>query len=87
VATTVSTGDDAAGSLTLVEVHTLDRVGVLYRIAAALAELQLDLVVAKVATLGHEVVDVFAVRDQTGAALDVDHRSELELAITSALAE
>ncbi len=87
VETTVSVYEDAAGDTTLVEVHTLDRVGVLYRIAAALAELQLDLVVAKVGTLGHEVVDVFAVRDPAGQTLDADHRAELELAIKSSLEE
>lgn len=87
VATRVETGRDAAGGATLVEVHTLDRVGVLYRIASALAELELDLVVAKVGTFGHEANDVFTVRDAAGEPLDADHESELRLAIEAALAE
>jgi [protein-PII] uridylyltransferase len=87
VETRVTAGMDASGRATVVEVHTLDRIGVLYRIASALAELELDIVVAKVATLGHEVVDSFTVRDAAGQPLDDDHRRELDLAITTALAE
>lgn len=87
VATTVQISQDAAGRATLVEVRTMDRIGVLYRISSALAELELDMVVAKVATEGHEAVDVFSVRDASGQPLDEDHCRELELAITAALAE
>lgn len=87
VETRVTTSRDAAGRATVVEVHTLDRVGVLYRIASALAELELDIVVAKVGTFGHEAHDVFTVRDGTGEPLDADHESELRLAIEAALAE
>ncbi len=87
VATEVTTSPDAAGRATLVEVRTMDRVGVLYRIASALAELELDLVVAKVGTFGHEAHDVFTVRDTAGGPLDADHCAELELAIRAALAE
>jgi [protein-PII] uridylyltransferase len=85
VPTKVVVADDPAGRSTIVEVHTLDRIGVLYAIATALAELELDLVVARVQTLGHEVVDVFFVRDGDGEPLDADHLAELELAITAAI--
>ena len=87
VETAVATSRDAAGRSTLVEVRTMDRVGVLYRIASALAELELDLVVAKVGTFGHEAHDVFTVRDGSGQPLDDDHCAELELAIRAALEE
>ncbi|MFP5310511.1 MAG: [protein-PII] uridylyltransferase [Actinomycetes bacterium] len=85
--TTVTTEPDPDGRATIVEVRTLDRIGVLYRIASALAELELDLVLAKVQTQGHEVIDVFYVRDATGRPLDDDHGHELDLAIRAALAE
>lgn len=85
VATRISTGPDPSGTATLVEVRTLDRLGVLYALATVLAELHLDLVVARVQTIGHEVVDVFSVRDARGGPLDADHLAELELAIRSAL--
>ena len=41
-------------------------IGVLYRITRALAELDLDIVSAKVQTLGDRVVDAFYVRDMAG---------------------
>ena len=47
-----------------------DRIGTLYRITRALADLDLDIRHAKVATLGHEVVDTFYVVDQDGAKID-----------------
>ena len=87
VATTVTTELDPSGTSTIIEVHTLDRIGVLYAIATALAELELDIVVARVQTLGHEVVDAFYVRDADGGPLDRDHLAELELAVTASLAE
>ena len=54
---------------TVIEVHTDDAVGLLYRLASALADLGLDVRVAKVATLGERVVDTFYVRDATGAKI------------------
>jgi [protein-PII] uridylyltransferase len=54
---------------TVVEVHADDDVGLLYRLASAFADLNLDVRVAKVATLGARVVDVFYVRDATGGKI------------------
>jgi [protein-PII] uridylyltransferase len=72
----------ASASSTIVEVRAPDRVGVLYRITRALADLDLDIRMAKVSTLGHEVVDTFYVRTATGGKLqDREHVKELEVAI------
>jgi [protein-PII] uridylyltransferase len=87
VPTQVSVEPDPSGRSTVIEVRTLDRIGVLYAISTALAELELDIVVARVQTVGHEVVDVFYVRDGEGEPLAVDHISELELAVGGAIAE
>lgn len=54
--------DDTPELATLVEVRAPDGPAVLYRVARAIAALGLDLRTAKVATIGHEVVDAFAVR-------------------------
>ena len=54
----------ASRDATVVEVHAPDSIGVLYRITRALAELDLDIVSAKVQTLGDRVVDAFYVRDR-----------------------
>jgi [protein-PII] uridylyltransferase len=62
----VSLDPRTSASATLVEVHAEDRVGLLHDITRALFEQELDIHVAKVDTLGPEVVDVFYVRDLAG---------------------
>ncbi len=59
----------ASRDATVVEVHAVDAIGVLYRITRALAELELNIVSAKVQTLGERVVDAFYVRDMAGDKL------------------
>lgn len=85
VATTVEVGPDESRSASVIEVRTQDRVGVLFAITDALAELALDIVVARVQTIGHEAVDVFTVRDADGHPLDEDHATEVRLAVTASL--
>jgi [protein-PII] uridylyltransferase len=87
VTTSVTARPSTSRPTTLVEVRALDRLGVLYAIAAALAELELDLVVARIQTIGHEVLDVFELRDAEGGPLDGDHVTELDLAIRAAIDE
>jgi [protein-PII] uridylyltransferase len=87
VTTSVSARPSTSRPTTLVEVRALDRLGVLYAIAAALAELELDLVVARIQTIGHEVLDVFELRDAEGGPLDDDHVTELDLAVRAAIDE
>ena len=87
VATEVTFSDDPAGRSTVVEVRTADRLGVLYAIAGAIAELELDIVVARIQTVGHEATDVFTLRDRTDGPLDPDQCSELELAVIEALSQ
>lgn len=87
VPTAVTTAADPAGQATVLEVHTQDRVGVLYAITSALAELRLDIVVARIQTMGNEVVDSFFVTDPEGQPPDGSHVDEMVLAVTSALDE
>jgi [protein-PII] uridylyltransferase len=56
----------ASRDATVVEVHAVDAIGILYRITRALADLDLNIVSAKVQTLGDRVVDAFYVRDMAG---------------------
>jgi [protein-PII] uridylyltransferase len=87
-ATTVTFDDHASAGATVIDVHTADGVGVLYRITRALAELDLDIRSAKVQTLGAQVVDAFYVRDDSGAKITDEHaRAEIERAILHSLAE
>jgi len=78
----VRVDNTASGTSTVIEVHAPDRIGVLYHITRALADLDLDIRWAKVATLGHEVVDSFYVRTASGGKVeDGEHIRELERAI------
>ncbi len=80
--TSVTVDNRASATATVVEVRAPDRIGTLYRITRALADLHLDIRHAKVATLGHEVVDSFYVADATGAKVaDGDHAREIERAV------
>jgi [protein-PII] uridylyltransferase len=80
--TSVTVDNRASDAATVVEVRAPDRVGTLYRITRALADLHLDIRHAKVATLGHEVVDSFYVADANGSKItDGDHAREIERAV------
>jgi [protein-PII] uridylyltransferase len=72
----------ASATSTVVEVRCEDRLGVLYRVTRAFADLDLDIRVAKISTLGHEVFDAFYVRTAQGNKLtDRDHVREVERAV------
>lgn len=64
--TEVLVSNQASDTTTMIDVRAPDGPAVLYRLAASLADLGVDIRTAKVATLGHEVVDVFYVQ-QPGA--------------------
>ena len=71
---------------TVVEVHARDALGVLYRITGALSDLDLDIVSAKVQTLGADVVDSFYVRSGDGTKpSDPTLLAEVERALLHAL--
>ena len=79
---------DESTTDTLVEVHADDEVGLLYRLAATLADLHLDVRVAKVATLGARVVDVFYVRTASGQkVVDPDTLDALRDALVERLSQ
>jgi [protein-PII] uridylyltransferase len=72
--------DESAHS-TVVEVRAGDALGLLHAIAAALGDLDLDVRVAKIDTLGDRVVDTFYVRSPWGAKLSHEQADELTLAV------
>jgi [protein-PII] uridylyltransferase len=67
---TVRIDPRASDSFTVVEVGAADRLGLLFDLARAFADLGLDVHVAKVATYGPRVVDAFYVTDDAGQRLD-----------------
>jgi [protein-PII] uridylyltransferase len=71
---------------TVVEVGGPDRLGLLFDLAQAFADQRVDVHVAKVATYGQRVVDVFYVRDEAGEKLsDPERISALERALRDAI--
>jgi [protein-PII] uridylyltransferase len=57
---------------TVIEVNGLDRIGLLYELADALASLNLNIASAHVATFGEKVVDVFYVTDRSQRKITSD---------------
>ncbi len=56
--------NDSSGVYTILEVYTLDRIGLLYTISRTLHELQIRIYVAKISTKNDQVADVFYVRTE-----------------------
>ncbi|HWL43854.1 MAG TPA: [protein-PII] uridylyltransferase [Ilumatobacter sp.] len=80
--------DEASSNATVLEVRCPDRVGMLYRIARAVAAIGLDVRHANVQTVGLDVVDTFYVRDwHNQLVTDPQHRAEIDRAITHAIAD
>jgi [protein-PII] uridylyltransferase len=75
----VSVDNDASDFFTVIEVGAADRIGLLFDVTRTLAELGLDVHLAKVATYGEHVVDAFYVRDALGRKVEeADLVAELE---------
>ena len=73
-----------SGAPTSITVKKSDRLGLLFDITRTLAELRLDVHLAKVATFGGRVVDAFYVRDELGRRVDdPEIVTELGLALRS----
>ncbi len=74
--------NETSQALTVLEVSCPDGIGVLYRITRGFAELDLDIMSARVQTLGSDVIDAFYVRDSQGnKIMDQEHLAEIELAV------
>jgi [protein-PII] uridylyltransferase len=79
---TLTLDNSASEDASVVEVRASDAIGVLYRIARAFLDLELDIRHAKVQTLGHEVVDTFYLVDRDGSKLyDEGRIRQLEEAV------
>jgi [protein-PII] uridylyltransferase len=86
VPTEIKLHDDSMAA-TIVEVFTLDRAGVLYAITQTLADLGLDISLAKVSTEGEKAADVFYVTRAGKRITDAQQRevltSRLRMAVES----
>jgi len=77
--------NDVSASTTVIDVRAPDGPAVLYRLSHALADAGVDIRSAKVATLGHEVVDVFYVQGTEGQ-IPVERHAQLGEMVKAALA-
>lgn len=76
---------DDSSTATVIEVHAPDSIGVLHRITAAIADLDLDIVRARVHTGVDEVVDSFYVRDASGGKVPESVLDEVRRAVLHAV--
>jgi [protein-PII] uridylyltransferase len=84
----VSIDNEASKTATVLEVRAPDEIGLLHRITRSLFEAGLDVVSARVSTLGEMVVDAFYVRESGGSKVtdasrlsEISHRIETELGL------
>jgi len=82
----VKVDNEASETATVLEIRALDEIGMLHRITRALFEAGLDVVSARVSTLGEMVVDAFYVRESGGSKVTDDRRlSEITQKIAAEL--
>ncbi len=77
IETHVTVDNHAAADRTLIAVETEDRIGLLYAISAALVELRLDLILAKIVTERGAAIDSFYVTEIGGGKILDPARREL----------
>jgi [protein-PII] uridylyltransferase len=70
VPTKVSIDNRASRQFTVIDVRAQDRVGLLYVIASSLADLELEIALAKVATEAHRAIDSFYVTHRSTKLTD-----------------
>jgi [protein-PII] uridylyltransferase len=85
-AVTVKVDQGASDFFTVIEVGVPDRIGLLYDITRTLADLHLDVHLAKVATFTDRVIDAFYVRDELARKVQEPSQvAEIEAALRSRL--
>jgi len=76
----------ASSASTALEVVGPDSIGLLYRLARALTEFNLNVTGARIHTMGHDVVDSFLVTNQEGGRIeDPEFQSEIRRALLDAM--
>lgn len=84
----VSFDNVTSDTLTIIDITARDRVGLLYRIARTLFELNIDIASAKITTEGIKAIDAFYVGDLFGAKItDPDRMDKIRDALMAVLSE
>ena len=88
VPTSISFDNEGSEIFTIIEVDTRDRPGLLYDLTRVLAENNVSIATAQIATYGAQVVDVFYVKDMFGMKLHAESkRKSLEKKLREAIAQ
>jgi [protein-PII] uridylyltransferase len=83
--TQIAFSDDTLQNRTVLEIIAGDRPGLLSEIGRVFLAAQIDVVTAKVMTIGERAEDVFYITDGQGRALSVDARKQLQEHLATAL--
>ncbi len=83
--TTVRFREDAAGTLTVLEIETTDRSGLLWSITRTLAAASVQITASRVSTKGDRVFDSFTIEELDGSAIGQERRFEIQIAILTAI--
>ena len=87
VATSITFDNEGSDIYTIIEVDTRDRTGLLYDLTRTLAENNVYIASAVIATYGEQVVDTFYVKDMFGLKFhSVDRQKSLETKLKAAIA-
>jgi [protein-PII] uridylyltransferase len=87
IPTLVRFDNESSDTRTLIEIETEDRVGLLFRISQALAELELDISAARISTERGGAIDSFYVRDADGSKIEnIDRQKAIERILLDAIA-
>ena len=85
--TRVTIDNAASATSTVIDVRAADQIGLLHRVTTALFDLDLDVIAARVSTLGEEVVDAFYARDKAtgGKVTDPERIRRVERSVLDTL--
>ncbi|MBI3398487.1 MAG: [protein-PII] uridylyltransferase [Deltaproteobacteria bacterium] len=88
VHTRVDVDNEVSDVFTVIDIHTQDRIGLLYTITSALSKLGLYIHIAKITTKGDAAADIFYIKDIFGQKIYYKERlREIRTAIFEALGE
>ncbi len=88
VPTRIEIDNEVSETYTVIDIHTQDRLGLLYNISRVLTELGVYIVVAKITTKGEAAADIFYVNDIFGQKIFFDERlAEITKTLYDALEE
>ncbi|CAG1066268.1 Bifunctional uridylyltransferase/uridylyl-removing enzyme [uncultured bacterium] len=74
VRTTVQVDNEVSDAYTVLDIHTQNRIGLLYDITSTLSNLGLYIYIAKISTKGDEAADIFYVKDIFGQKIFYNER-------------